>query len=115
MKTIEELGISPAPWKQGEWVPFREDNVVRCEYIRKNGTKSTRIVASCNAAFSFEQARIDARLIAAAPELYKAMFEQVTFYCEHCLDTNNVTECPDKSGVCKVMEWRKLLEKAGGK
>lgn len=73
MKTIEELGISPAPWKRGEWVPFCEDNIVRCDYKRKDGTPSTRIVASCNATFSTEQAGIDARLIAAAPELYEAL------------------------------------------
>lgn len=56
MKTIEELGISPAPWKQGEWIPYCEDNIIRCDYHRKNGTTSTRIVAECNAAFSSEQA-----------------------------------------------------------
>lgn len=108
MKTIEELGISPAPWKQGEWVPFREDNVVRCEYIRKDGTKSTRIVASCNAAFSHEQARIDACLIAAAPELYEALAAMLS-----CSEK----EAPftDESGMSIAMDMaRKAIEKAGG-
>ena len=73
MKTVEQLGISPAPWKRGEWVPFCEDNIVRCDYKRNDGTTRTRIVASCNATFSTEQAGIDARLIAAAPELYEAL------------------------------------------
>ena len=71
MKTVEQLGISHAPWKQGEWVPFCEDNIERCDYKRNDGPP--RIVASCNATFSTEQAGIDARLIAAAPELYEAL------------------------------------------
>ena len=81
MKTVEQLGISPAPWKRGEWVPFCEDNIVRCDYKRNDGTTRTRIVASCNATFSTEQAGIDARLIAAAPELYEALYDVVA-YCE---------------------------------
>ena len=73
MKTLEQLGISPTPWKQGERIPFCEDHIVSCDYHRANGTTSTRLVADCNSAYDHEQARIDARLIAAAPELYDAL------------------------------------------
>lgn len=38
MKTLDELGISPAPWKQGEWVPYCENNIVRCDYRRADKT-----------------------------------------------------------------------------
>ena len=116
MKTIEQLGSSPSPWITGE-----EDTThlvlnktdVYCKYIRKDGVKSERIVATVNNWFA--ESANDSKLIAAAPELYKALFEDVTFYCEHCLDTHNATECPHKNGGdCKILEWRKILEKAGG-
>lgn len=108
MKTIEELGTSPAPWKQGEWVPYCENNIVRCDYNRKDGTPSTRIVAECNATFSTEQARIDARLIAAAPELYEALAALL-----NCAEK----EAPftTESGMSIAMDMaRKAIEKAGG-
>lgn len=108
MKTIEQLGISPAPWKQGEWVPFCEDNIVRCDYKRKDGTQSTRIVASCNATFSTEQAGIDARLIAAAPELYEALAALLNCSEKEAPFTKG-------SGMSIAMDMaRKAIEKAGG-
>lgn len=108
MKTIEELGTSPAPWKQGELVPYCENNIVRCDYNRKDGTPSTRIVAECNATFSTEQARIDARLIAAAPELYETLAALL-----NCSEK----EAPftTESGMPIAMDMaRKAIEKAGG-
>lgn len=108
MKTLEQIGVSPAPWKQGEWVPFCEDNIVRCDYNRKDGSPSTRIVASCNATFSTEQARVDARLIAAAPELYEALAALL-----NCSEK----EAPftKESGMSIAMDMaRKAIEKAGG-
>lgn len=108
MKTVEQLGISPAPWKQGEWVPYCENNIVRCDYNRKDGTPSTRIVAECNATFSTEQARIDAHLIAAAPELYEAL---ATFL--NCAEKEG--QFTTESGMSIAMDMaRKALKKAGG-
>ena len=108
MKTLEQIGVSPAPWKQGEWIPYCENNIIRCDYHRKDGTPSTRIVADCNAAFSPEQARIDARLIAAAPNLYEALAAMLS-----CAER----EAPftKESGMSIAMDMaRKAIEKAGG-
>lgn len=114
MKTLEQLGISPAPWKQGEWVPYCENNIVRCDYHRKDGTPSTRIVAECNATFSSEQARVDARLIAAAPDLYEALRECVGEMCKFCKETEIGKSLPCEMG-CEIMRRaRAALEKAGG-
>ena len=110
MKTVEQLGISPAPWKRGEWVPFCEDNIVRCDYKRNDGTTRTRIVASCNATFSTEQAGIDARLISAAPELYEALREIVAD--NKCGLMCSLCGAADK---CKLRRAVAALEKAGGK
>jgi hypothetical protein len=112
MKTIEQLGISPAPWKQGEWVPFCEDNIVRCDYNRNDGTTSTRIVAECNAMFSSEQARTDARLIAAAPDLYKALRGLLEIVCGDC---NSAYKVDGKCVKCpRVVAAEAALAKAGG-
>ena len=79
MKTLEQLGISPAPWKvdDEEWGC---DNEIRCEYISDiivKGEKRTKVVAKCNA--YFDTYKPDALLIAAAPELYEAlrMYQEV--------------------------------------
>lgn len=107
MKKVEELGISPAPWSA--CTPTKREVAVAC--LKDDEFRSVQAVALCRA----EGRNADARLIAAAPELYKALYDDVTFYCEHCLDVHNATECPQKSGgTCQIMEWRKLLEKAGG-
>ena len=73
MKTLNQLGVSPAPWKVND----REldcDNEISCEYISDiivKGKKRTKIVARCNA--YFDTYKPDALLIAAAPELYEAL------------------------------------------
>ena len=72
MKTLEQLGISPAPWKVDDR-EFGCDNEISCEYISDiivKGGKRTKVVARCNA--HFDTYKPDAILIAAAPKLYAA-------------------------------------------
>ena len=112
MKTVQQHGIRPAPWKRGEWVPFCEDNIVRCDYKRNDGTTRTRIVASCNATFSTEQAGIDARLIAAAPELYESLRGLLEIVC---IDCNSSYKVDGKCVKCpRVVAAEAALKKAGG-
>ena len=108
MKTLEQIGVSPAPWKQGEWIPYCEDNIIRCDYRGKDGTPSTRIVTDCNAAFSPEQARIDARLVAASPELYEALAAMLS-----CAEKEAPFTAESGMSIATDMA-RKALEKAGG-
>ena len=72
MKTLEQLGISPTPWNVGDEIPYREENVVYTENHRHNdGSRHNKVIATCNQ--YFEERIADARLIAAAPELYDAL------------------------------------------
>ena len=73
MKTLEQLGISPAPWR-ADTDKWGSENDVLCEYTRdlvRKGERRTKVVARCNA--NFETFKADVRVIAAAPELYEAL------------------------------------------
>ena len=79
MKTLEELGISPEPWR-ADTDKWGSENDILCEYTRdlvRKGERRTKVVARCNA--HFDTYKPDAILIAAAPELYEAlrMYQEV--------------------------------------
>ena len=69
MKTLEQLGISPAPWRQ-----------VANGYgtLDVLGSDDSLVVAYENPINNNDQE--NRRLIAAAPELYAALFEMVEMY-----------------------------------
>lgn len=73
MKTIEQLGISPAPWKHtpaDEWTHAGIDDANGCgvgeTYQVPRSDEGTETANAC--------------ICAAAPELYSALFEMVEMY-----------------------------------
>lgn len=106
MKKLEELGISPAPWEcatndRGEFIGTLNG---RGFYVAK---------------FSYDITPNDARLIAAAPELYKFLREAVVENCHDCGNLDNEMSAYQDDFVCHndkcfVKRWRAALAKAAG-
>lgn len=101
MKTVEQLGISPAPWKayNGVYSSWVDDNAK--EFVCM---KTSISMNDCDID------RRNARLIAAAPDLYEALRE-----CLEVLD--EVEECfqeVDEETSKMMGKARAALEKAGG-
>ena len=72
MKTLEELGVSPAPWNEKLWATSDDYGHEILDYNHKS---------ICDMRLLQGETRIpNARLIAAAPELYAALFEMVEMY-----------------------------------
>lgn len=97
MKKIEQLGISPAPWSNtvGTEKPFETNSV----WDARNGGILTG---------GYAESLNDARLIAAAPDLYGALAALL-----NCAEK----EAPftTESGMSIAMDMaRKAIEKAGG-
>ena len=97
MKTLEQLGISPAPWY------IEENTGVLCA---KSEHYKHPIVDDCG---NFENNN-DERLIAAAPELYESLRE--------CLDIlvrlEKYYRVVDSATYKTMAKARASLEKAGG-
>ena len=108
MKTLEQLGISPAPWR-ADTDKWGSENDILCEYtsdLVRKGERRTKVVARCNA--HFDTHKPDAILIAAAPELYEALAAMLS-----CAEK----EAPftSESGMSIAMNMaRKTIKKAGG-
>jgi len=100
MRTIDELGISPAPWHKYE-------------------TKDSVCVDDCNSrivhhsGIGFENGIANARLIAAAPDCYKALFDLV-LYGETILDWDTAPTHIKASFMLKIKNAKKALAKASG-
>ena len=99
MKTLEELGISPAPWKPVDDGMGYKD--ILCNLPVTEDSEGENIIAETVDAK-------DARLIAAAPELYEALAAMLLCAEKEALFTS-------ESGMSIAMNMaRKAIKKAGG-
>ena len=101
MKTLEQLGISPAPWVKGDtpaqWDVFsqHQDNWIGIGFVSQSVNHEA-----------------DARLIAAAPDLYKSLLGLLEIVCVDC---NSAYKVDGKCVKCpRVVAAKAALEKAGG-
>ncbi len=104
MKRLDELGVSPAPWRTERFSPESTENG---RDINDDLSDPVGFTFSVN-----PHSIADARLIAAAPSLYECLREAVERRCGWCAwnDGSEPTIC----AKCDVPRWRKALEKAGG-
>lgn len=108
MKKLEELGISPAPWKH---IPADEYTHAGIDDANGNGVGETYQVGGEDE--TAENA--NARLIAASPELYECLHEAVVGICHNfeCCGPHPEYAC-NGSKDCFVKRWRAALAKAAG-
>ena len=100
---LEELGISPAPWKVATNGYGSEDVV----------DKDGELIVAYEPDFEKPHDGACKRLIAAAPELYSCLREAVSEHCGMC-DGIHDGHCI-AAQKCFVQRWREALAKGGGK
>ena len=101
MKKLEELGASPAPWEIDD--PWTGDIICHL----KNGIEYQVATPYIH---SDEETDANARLIAAAPEMYECLREAVEYHCQD--------RCPAHGCGCNkdclFYKWRDAIAKASG-
>lgn len=103
MKTLKELGISPAPWKMyvGVYSFWVDDNAGEFVCMKSSTSLNDRNIGKRNA-----------RLIAAAPDLYEALRGLLEIVCVDC---NSAYKIDGKCVKCpRVVAAEAALKKAGG-
>ena len=104
MKKLEQLGISPAPWNEKVWATSDDYGHDISDYNHKS---------ICDMRLLQGETRIpNARLIAAAPELYEALRGLIEIVCVDCKSSYEIdgkcVKCP------RVVAAEAALKKAGG-
>ena len=98
MKTLEQLGISPAPWKYIGYHYHRNGEYIHLGEVWVKGGKHKIVV---------DISQPDARLIAAAPELYDMLQSLVEYIDRECI--------PCGETACELMAAaHNVLAKAAG-
>ena len=103
MKTLEQLGISPSPWKYIGYHYHMNGEYIHLGEVWVKGGKHKIVV---------DISQPDASLIAAAPKLYEACYEMLRYYYEQNTNTtvfntalelmkNAVAEAAGESEVSK--------------
>lgn len=102
MKTLEELGISPAPWS------FADDGMGGCD-ISCSGASYGEDCEGDDIIAQGVQKK-DARIMAAAPKLYKRLAFAVEQYkCQ----TRQCNNCPNRK-CCWIVDATAALAEAAG-
>ena len=78
MKKLEQLGISPSPWKYIGYHYHRNGEYIHLGEVWVKGGKHKIVV---------DISQPDASLIAAAPKLYEACYEMLRYYYEQNTNT----------------------------
>lgn len=109
MKTLEQLGASPAPWE------VAMDDIAMVFSGSQYPSLSTPHICEVDIIDDPERKCNDIKLIAAAPELYKCLHEAVVGICHNfeCCGPYPEYAC-NGSKDCFVKHWRAALAKAAG-
>ena len=106
MKTLEQLGISPAPWK------VAMDDIAMVFSGSQYPSLSTPHICEVDIIDDPERKCNDIKLIAAAPELYEALRGLLEIVC---IDCNSSYKVDGKCVKCpRVVAAEAALKKAGG-
>lgn len=110
MKKLEELGISPAPWELWNVSGMFNKLVNLRDNYEVAKAQDGSEVHFCSLLKDKAANLANARIIAAAPELYECLREE---FEKICTNDGKCTDC-QFVGQCRVKKWRTALAKASG-